>query len=83
MHSIEHSAPLIFDVDAVMKHYPAIIFGDLTERDAGAPHVMRSRSFQVRHLDTLIVRDIDVVVQVEIEPRHRAEAMPGCRGSSS
>jgi hypothetical protein len=53
-----------------MEHYTALIFGQLTECHLGAPHSMRSRSFQIRQLDTLIIRNIDVVVQVEIESRH-------------
>ena len=62
MHAVEHSSPLVFDVNAVMEHYPPFIFGRFGECDAGASHSMCSRSFQVRQLETFTVRDIDVIV---------------------
>jgi len=77
VYSVEHSPPLVFDVDAVMEHYATLIFGHFTKRDAGASHSICSRSFQVRKLDTFVVRDIDVIVEVEIEPRHRRRSVCG------
>jgi hypothetical protein len=52
----------VSDVDAVMEHYAAVIFGGFGERYADASHSMRSRSFQVRQFYTLAVEGIEVVV---------------------
>jgi hypothetical protein len=71
----QHGSLLILNVDAVMEDYAALIFRYFSKRDPSASHSMRSRSFQIGQLRTLIVRKIDVVMQVEIEPRHRSRSV--------
>jgi len=48
MDSGEHGPLLVFDVDAVMEHHAALVFGHFCERDAGASHGVCSRSFEIR-----------------------------------
>jgi hypothetical protein len=45
--SVEDCSPLILDVNAVMEHYAAFIFGHFSKRDASASHSMCSRSLQI------------------------------------
>jgi hypothetical protein len=53
---------LILNVYAVMEHYAALILRYLSKSNPSAFHSMRSRSFQIGVLRTLVVRKIDVVV---------------------
>ncbi len=64
----------VFAVDAVMEHDTAYIFGGLLKGTRFFDGTCLHR-FQMRKLDPVLVERIDVVVQVEIDPRHVGATM--------
>ena len=81
-HRAKHGALLIFDVDAVMEHDLALVFGRFSERDARLSNGMRSRRGQIRKLNALIIRHIDVIIQMKVEIWHDRRALNGSARSA-
>ena len=68
--SIEHSLVLVFDVDAVMEHHATLISSHLAECEASLAQSVCSHGVQVGQINALFIRNVQVVVQMEVEPWH-------------
>jgi hypothetical protein len=72
-HRVEHLAITGFNVDAVVKIEAALVFDRLGNRDpCGFSRVVLGR-FKVRQFNALFIWSINVIEQMEVEPRHVTE----------
>ena len=72
-HRFEHLAITGFNVDAVVKIEAALVFDRLGNRDpCGFSRVVLGR-FKVRQFNALFIWSINVIEQMEVEPRHVTE----------
>ena len=76
-HRFEHLAITGFNVDAVVKIEAALVFDRLGNRDpCGFSRVVLGR-FKVRQFNALFIWSINVIEQMEVEPRHVTKTLGG------